>query len=175
MAFSSGAQGFGKVEMPLKIDPWNGQTLSESGVALSHDAQPAADPAAGLDGSLLEGLRPLVAKGAELVPTGTSQFHAADRAFFYVELYEPLLTAANPAALPLVGFRFRVLDRASGQQKEDTGVKMAVSFMRAGSPVVPIVSALPIANLPPGAYKLEVSVMRQTGEPVVRTADFDIN
>jgi hypothetical protein len=97
MAFSSGpdAQGFGKVELPLKIDPWNGQTLSASALALSHEAHPAADLAGGLDGTLLEGLRPLVAKGTEVVPTGTAQFQAGERGFFYLEAYEPLLAAIH--------------------------------------------------------------------------------
>jgi hypothetical protein len=31
-----------------------------------------------------------------------------------------------------------------------------------------------VAGLPAGAYRLEVAVMRQTGEPVVRTGDFGI-
>jgi hypothetical protein len=31
-----------------------------------------------------------------------------------------------------------------------------------------------MANLTPGSYKLEVSVMRPTGDTVVRTADFDV-
>ena len=61
MAFSSDASGahdFGKAELPLNIDRWDGQTLSMSGIALSHDAHPAADLAAGLDVDLLEGMRP---------------------------------------------------------------------------------------------------------------------
>jgi VWFA-related protein len=177
MAIGAGAAdtaSFGKVELPLKIDAWNGQTLSVSGLALSHDAHPAADVAAGLDPSLLEGLRPLVAKGTEVVPTGTSQFRAGERGFVYFEAYEPLLAAAKPDAIPLIGVRFRVLDRATGQQKTDTGVKAAGSFERPGNPAVPIVYAMPF-DLAAGAYRLEVSVMRPTGDPVVRTADFDVN
>ena len=176
MAFTSGEQGFGKVEMPLVVDPWNGQTLAVSGIALSHDAHPAADLAAGLDVSLLEGQRPLVARGTEVVPSGTSQFQTGQPGFFYFEGYEPLLTTAKPdAQIPLIGIRVRVLDRKTGEQKSDTGVRAAGSFERIGTPAVPIVSSLPTATLPPGAYKVEVSVMRQTGNPVVRTADFDVN
>jgi VWFA-related protein len=179
MALSAGEQGFGKVETPLSVEPWNGQTLSMSGIALSHDARPAADLAAGLDVSLLEGMRPLVAKTTEVVPTGTPQFHSGERGFIYFEAYEPQLAAlanAKPdAPLPLVGARIRVLDRATGQQKDDTGVKTIGSFMRPGNPVVPVISVLPTATLPPGAYKLEVSVMHQSGDLVVRTMDFDVN
>jgi len=179
MAFSSdssGAHGFGKVEMPLAIAPWNGQTLSISGLALSHDAHPAADLAAGLDESLLEGPRPLVSRGTEAIPTGTPQFHAGEPGYFYLEAYEPLLGAAKPdAPLPVVGMRVRVLDRATGAQKQDTGFRSVGIYERAGNPVIPILSPLPAAGLPPGAWRLEVSVVRQTGAPMVRTADFDIN
>ncbi len=175
IALSVGEQGFGKVEMPLSIEPWNGQTLGASGLALSHDAHPAADLAASLDVSLLEGQRPLVSKGTEVVPTGTNLFRVGEHGVFYFEAYEPLLTGTKPdATLPPVGVRVRVLDRASGQQKEDTGVKIAGSYMRPGNPIVPIVASIPGSALPAGAYKLEVTVMRPTGEPVVRTADFDI-
>ncbi len=119
MAFSSdssGANGFGKVEMPLTIDPWNGQTLSLSGLALSHEVHPATGLADGLDVSLLQGARPLVSRGSEAVPTGTARFHAGEPGYFYCEAYEPVLAAAKPDALPVVGLRVRVLDRATGQQ-----------------------------------------------------------
>jgi hypothetical protein len=162
--------------MPLTIDPWNGQTLAVSGLALSHDVHSAADLAAGLDVSLLEGARPLVSKGAEAVPTGSPQFHAGEPGYFYFEAYEPLLAAAKPdAPLPLVGVRVRVLDRATGQPKQDTGVRLVGNYEKSGNPTIPIVSPLPVANLPPGAYRLEVSAIRETGDPVVRTTDFDIN
>jgi hypothetical protein len=117
----------------------------------------------------------LIAKGTEVVPTGTSQFQKGEPAFVYFEAYEPLLAAAKQdAPLPLVGVRVRVLDRVTGQQKVDGGVKSVGSYMRAGNPVVPIISPLPTGDLPAGTYRLEVTVMRQTGDPVVRTADFGI-
>jgi hypothetical protein len=179
MAFSSdssGAHGFGKVEMPLTIDPWNGQTLSISGLAFSHDAHPASDLADGLDASLLEGPRPLVSRGTEAVPAGSAQFHAGEPGYFYLEAYEPLLAAAKPnAPPPVVGMRVRVLDRATGQQKQDTDFRSVGVYERAGNPVIPILSPLAVANLAAGGYRLEVSVVRKTGDPVVRTADFDIN
>ena len=177
MAFGSGAGDaeFGKAEMPLAIDPWDGQTLGASAIALSHDAHPAADLTAGLNASLLEGKQSLIAKGTEVVPTGDSSFHTGEQGAFYLEAYEPLLSAAKAdGPLPLIGLRVRVLDRASGQQKSDTGVKSINSFMRPGNPDTPIMSSLPTANLPAGNYRLEITVMRQTGMPLVRTADFDL-
>lgn len=175
MAVSSSEQGFGKAEAPLAIEPWNGQTLGASGLALSHDAHPAADLAAGLDVSLLEGQRPLVAKGTEVTPTGTNTFRAGENAVFFFEAYEPLLESLKAGAeLPLIGVRVRVLERSGGRQVEDSGVKTANSFMRPGNAVIPVMSALPLGKLETGSYRLEVSVMRVTGDKLVRTADFDV-
>ena len=175
MAFSSGEQGFGKVEMPLSIGPWNGQTLAVSGLALSRETHPAADLASGLDASLLEGQRPLVAKAIEAVPTANTVFQTGEPAYVYFEAYEPLLSAGKPdSPLPVVGVREQVLDRATGQSKVDTGVRTVGSFMRPGNPVIPIIASLPGGDLPAGAYRLQVTVMRPTGDPLVGTADFDV-
>jgi VWFA-related protein len=171
LAFSA-ENAFGKVELPLAVAPWNGKDLGASGLALSTDSHPVADLAAGLDSSLLEGQRQLIAKGNEIIPAGTNRFGKGEPAFVYFEAYEPLLTSATEPTP--IGIRVRVLDK-TGQAKSDTGIKTAGSFERPGSAVVPIVSPLPLAGLAPGAYKVEVTVMRQTGDPIVRTADFSVN
>ena len=179
MAFSSGEQGFGKVQMPLTIEPWDGRALSVSGLALSHDAHAVADLASGLDESLLEGARPLVSKGTEVVPTGTNLFHAGERGFLYFEVYEPRIAAlaALPAAvLPTVAVRVRVLDRASGQQKNDSGPLSAANYMERGKATIPIALALPTTGLAAGAYKVEITISHGTGDDgITRLADFDLN
>ena len=39
-------------------------------------------------------MRPLIAGGTEVVPTGTTRFQKKNEpGFFYMEVYEPLLTA----------------------------------------------------------------------------------
>jgi hypothetical protein len=180
MAFSSGDKEFGKVEMPLNIGAWNGQVLSVSGLALSRDAHPMTDGllVAGLDNSLLEGPRPLVAQGVEVLPTGTNQFRSGERGLFYFEVYEPQLgrlPATKPQTLPNVALRIRVLNRATGQQKNDSGPMSAGSHMLPGDPVIPIALGLPLADLSAGSYRLEVSVMDDKGQDaVVRTVDFDM-
>jgi len=176
MAFSEGAEAFGKLESPIAIDPWDGQSLSASGIALSRDAHPSADLTSGLDPSFLEGQRALVSKDTEVIPAGDTQFRNGEPGFYYFEAYEPLLAALKPdSALPLVGVRTRVLDRTSGRPSFDSGVKSAGSYERPGNPVIPILAPLPSSGLPPGKYKLEVTVMRQTGQPVVRTTDFEVS
>ena len=93
------------------------------------------------------------------------------------------IRAALVEALDLVDFgmalltpdlRLRFLNRATGEVDAETGFTSAAIFERAGNPIVPISSMLPLNFLPAGGYKIEVSVMRETGDPVVRTADFDI-
>ena len=175
MIFGAGDQAFAKVEMPLNIAAWDGKALSVSGIALSRDAHPFSSLVAGVDDSLIEGPRPLVSKNTEIVPTGTNQFHAGERAFFYFEIYEPLLAAATAASAPGVGMRIQTLDRATGTQKSDSGVVSVANFMRPGNPVIPIAGNLP-ADLPAGQYRLEVSAVREgTQDAVVRTVDFDVN
>ncbi len=103
-------------------------------------------------------------------------FQTGEQAAFYIEAYEPLLSAVKAdGPLPLVGLRVRVLDRDSGQQKSDTGVKTINSYMRPGNPETPIVSVrcrLPIFRRGNTSWKFPV--MRQTGSPLVRVADFDL-
>jgi hypothetical protein len=177
MAVGSGDQAFGKIEMPLTIDPWNGKDLSMSGLALSHDAHPIGNLAGSLDDLILERVRPLVSQGMEVVPTGVSQFRVGEPGFFYVEVYEPRLEAAAPGSAVAVHIRIRVLDRAKGVQIDDSGLINAASLIRPGHAVIPIAMALPIvsAGLPAGAYRLEVSATAGAGQAaVVRTADFDV-
>jgi hypothetical protein len=171
LAFTSGGESFGKIDLPLVVDPWNGQTLGASGLALSHETKPAADLAGDLDASLLEGDRPLVAKNTEVTPAGNSRFATGEPPFLYFEAYEPRL-AASKTAIP-VGVRVRVLDAATHQQKYDAGVKTVGSFEHPGNPVVPVLTTLP--NLPAGNYEVEVSVMRETGAPIVRTAPLSVH
>ena len=168
---SSGDHGFGKADLPLAIEPWNGQTLSVSGLALSRDAHAAAARDAGLDGLLPERARPLVSNGLEVVPTGTSQFRTGEKGFFYFEVYESPLSARR------ISVRVRILDRATDKQIDDSGPMNADRFVRPGNPVIPIAMTLPIAaaGLPAGAYKLEVSVSDGAAQDgVQRTADFDV-
>ena len=171
LAFTSGGESFGKIDLPLTIDSWNGQALGASGLALSHETKPAADLAGDLDASLLEGDRPLVAKNTEVIPAGNDQFRPGEPAFLYFEAYEPRLAASKTPVL--VGVRVRVLDAVTHQQKYDAGIKSVGSFEHPGNPVVPVLTSLP--GLPAGNYEVEVSIMRETGAPLVRTTALQIH
>ena len=167
VAISSGAHGFGKADLPLTIGPWNGQDLSMSGLALSRDAHPVAPQAGDLDELLLDRARPLVYRGMEVVPTGTSQFRTGEKGFFYFEVYEAPLKPRQ------IAVRVRILDPTTGRQINDSGPLNADSAGQPGSAMIPVAMKLPVVSA--GAYKLEVSVVDGTDQPaVVRTADFDV-
>jgi VWFA-related protein len=176
VAVGSADQAFGRVEKPLEIDPWGGETLTVSALALSDDDRPLPGLTAELHNEMVEGPHRLGSKGRESVPMGGAEFHTNGLAYFYFEVYEPRLaqaTDATPVKPPVI--RIRVLDRKTGQAKEDSGPMDASDWMEPGNPVMPIALTLPVASLAAGAYSLEVRVEHDGGQDaVVRTADFEV-
>jgi hypothetical protein len=171
VAFSSGDQTFGKVEAPLTVDPWDGQRLALSGIALASESQKVSDLTSDLDPSLTEGRKRLVAKSVEVSGSGSNRFHRSAPCFAYLEIYDPPLAGPNP---PTVGLAMRILDQGTGEQKQ-AGAVGAASFIRPGNPVVPVLLSVPIAALSPGSYRLEVKASHSPGnDSVIRTVDFRV-
>lgn len=166
VAFGSGAANsgnFGKIEVPLEVEPWNGSELAVSGVALSRETHPAGD--LGLT-SLVEDRTPLVAQGAEFIPSGSNQFAKSEAGFFYLEVYDP-----DPAS---VNVRLRVVDRKSGASKWDSGsIKLPLQG-NAGKVAIPAGASLQINTLAAGPYQLEITASDAAGKQVKRTADFEV-
>jgi len=158
LAFSSGGQGFGKLEAPLNVEPRTAGELALSGVVLSKEARPAADMGLVPGVSLAGDRTPLVAQGMQVIPTGSNQFMGSEQAFFYFEVY-----AANPAS---VSAQVRILDRKSGASKWDSGPAKLSVAQQGG--------ILPVNSVPPGAYQLEVTAVDASGKRVTRTVDFEV-
>jgi len=170
VVFSSGGESFGKLEFPLLIDPYDGKKFTMSTVVLSKEMHPVSEMTASLDAAMLEDRSPLVSQGIELIPSGSDQFKKTDHAAFYVEVYDPLLVGATP---PKVAIQVRVFDRATNDKKIDSGG--AISEAKAGNPMVPIGLRIPLENLPPGSYRLELKAMDSAGNTSPqRTADFEV-
>jgi VWFA-related protein len=157
VAFGQGDASFGKLQMPLAIEPWTGD-FGLSGLALSKETHSAADLGLGL-GSGLEGRTPLVAQGAQVVPSGSARFAKSEPAFFYFEVYGPDALKAR--------VRVRVLDRKTGEQKWDGGSFSLTAQSNAGK--------LPVDSLAAGSYQVEVTATDSAGKEVKRTADFETN
>jgi VWFA-related protein len=153
---------FGKLQVPLVIDPWTGG-FGLSALALSKETHPMVD--LGLDPAL-EGRTPLVAQGAQVVPSGSREFAKSEPAFVYFEIYGP--------EAPTARVRMRFLDRKTGQQKWDGGLINLPAQSNGGNALVSAGAKLPVDSLSPGAYQLEVTAADSTGKQVKRTADFEI-
>lgn len=154
---------FGKVEMPLNIDPWNGSELSLSGLVLSRETHPAGD--LGLSLSIGDEM-PLVAGGMQVVPYGSGTFVKSGPGFFYFELYD-----ADPASVTV---RVRALDRKTGDAKWDSGNTKLPLPANGGKPSLPAMANLPLNALTPGDWRLEVTARDAAGTLATRTVDFKV-
>lgn len=173
VVFAAGGQSFGKMEMPLVVDPYDGKQFSMSALALSKEARKASDLGTGLDALLLEDRVPLIAQGMQLVPTGSDHFQKAGFAAFYMEIYEPLLVTAQPPNLPVVAFQLRILDKM-GQPKEDTGLMRVDVPAKPGGPILPVAGRIPTTSLTPGPYVLEIKARDNAGKEFQRSANIEI-
>ena len=172
VVLSAGGDAFGKFEMPLQIDAYDGKHFSLGGVALANNAQKLGDIPTSLDAALLEDRTPLVVHGLQIMPSGTNRFKRDENVIVYSEIYEPLLTSDNP---PKVGLGYRILDRASKKEVMFTGVVTADEFIRKGNPVVPVGLKVNVKDLAPGAYCLVMQAVDAAGNKAPnRIVDFDV-
>jgi VWFA-related protein len=169
VVFSSGNESFGKLQLPLLIDPYDGKQLSMSGVALSNEMQRVADLSTGLDSQLLGDRTPLVVQGIQLVPSASNRFKKTDNVAVYAEVYAPLLAGANP---PQVAVELTIVDRKTGEKKLDAASRAA---SQAGSSVAPVGLKVPVATLAAGSYRVELRALDSVGNSAKpRTADFEL-
>lgn len=172
VAFSSGGAAFGKLETPLTVDPYDGKQFILSSVALSKEVHRTSQLETGLDAELLQGRTPLVSQGMQITPAGTNRFKKTDIAVVYLEIYEPGLLTAPP---PDVGLELKVVDRKTGEMKQDTGLMKMNDVARPESPVIPIGLKLPIASLTAGSYRVELQAKDSAGRSTtLRSADFEL-
>jgi len=170
VVFSSGSETFGKLEMPILIDPYPGQQFSISGVALSNNLRRASDVSTDLDSQLLEDRTPLLAEGFQISPSASNHFKKTDTAAIYAEVYEPLLKNPNP---PDVAFELIIVERTSGQEKLHLGNRTPKG--KAGNPVIPLGLKLPVATLASGSYRLQLRAVDSVGNSSkTRSVDFEV-
>jgi VWFA-related protein len=169
IVFNSGNETFGKLQVPLVVDPYDGKQFSMSGVALSNQFHRVSDLSTGLDSELLADRTPLVVQGVQVVPSDNNRFKKTDNAAVFVEIYAPLLMGPKP---PQVGVELMVVDRKTGEKKVDVASRAA---NQPGSAVAPIGLKLPVATLAPGSYRVELRALDSVGNATkARTADFEV-
>lgn len=174
VVFSSGGESFGKLEAPLVVEPYQPSQFALSSIALSRQVMGASALGLGLDASLLEDKTPLIANNVRVVPSGSNQFGKSEPPLFYCEVYEPLLESPDPKNPLVVAIQLRILDRKTGEQKEDTGIMRIELPKDTGNPVIRLAERIPAEKLTPGAYSLEMTAMDNSGKTAKRLADFDM-
>jgi VWFA-related protein len=172
VVFSSGSESFGKIVVPLVIEPYDGKQFSLSALALSNEFHPVSEMATGLDAALLEDRKPLVTRGMQIVPSASDHFKTTDNVALYVEVYAPALLGANP---PKVGVEIRVTDRKTGKQISDVGVSDLSGSIQAGNPVIPLGLKLPLTSPTAGSYRVELRALDSIGgNTSFHSADFEL-
>ncbi|HTS49199.1 MAG TPA: VWA domain-containing protein [Bryobacteraceae bacterium] len=174
VVFSSGGESFGKIEKPLVVDSYDGQKFSMSAMAFSTDYRAASSMGSDLDALLIEDRTPLVTQGVQMIPTGSNRFKNTDKPAVYFELYEPLLTAAEPPKEVAVALQLQVIDVKSGEQKSDSGLYRIPVPEKKGNPAIPTGVQIPVASLTPGTYRLIMSALDSAGSKTQRWADFEV-
>lgn len=173
VVFGSGAESLGKLEAPLAIDSYDGKQLSLSSLALSKELHPVSQTQGELDADLMEGRTPLVIQGMQVIPAANYHFKKTDPAMLYVEVYEPLLTGANP---PKLAIEMKILDVKTGRAEVDGDITDTQSLIKMGNPVVPVGLKIPIEKLAPGSYLLELRALDSAGNgSSVRAAEFVVD
>ncbi|HTS06629.1 MAG TPA: VWA domain-containing protein [Candidatus Eisenbacteria bacterium] len=172
LAFNSGNETFGKLDTPLNVLPYDGSKIAVSSVALSNNLVKVADLNAAFDTEILQDNKPLVVRGMQIFPSATNHFKKTDNAAAYVEVYDPLLAGDKP---PQIGLEYRIVDKKSGENKIDVGVTDTKDQIKVGNPAVPIGLRLPLDQLPPGSYRVDLRAEDSLGNKTgFHTADFEL-
>jgi VWFA-related protein len=169
VAFSSGGDGFGKVEAPVTIEPYDSTKFFMSGLVLSKDAHPAAS-----DLSFLDDRVPLIVNNVQITPAGTNHFSKSERGFVYGELYEPDFLADEIKDQIALGVQMQIVDRKSNTVKLDSGLVRIDPKPLPGNPVVPFGLKLDFSALPAGSYLIHVGGGDSKGRQFARIVMFEL-
>jgi VWFA-related protein len=175
LVFSSGASQFGKLETPLKIDPWEGSEFALSGLALSKEVHPAKEMVGGLDQDLLENRVPLIVNGVQVIPTGTNHFSKSEKGYIYAEIYEPALALPETKEPPALGVDLRLLDGKTGAVIKDFGLSRLNHNGTLGNPAVPVALVLNVNEMAVGSYLVAITAVDAANHQVTRTMPIQID
>lgn len=153
---------FGRTEVPLEVAPWDGKQLAMSSIALStsvRDAAVAAKEAS--EANFAPQYVPLVSRGIEFTLAGDDRFAKSERLFGYFEVYEPLLASD---LVVKVQAEMRIVDANTGKLRQQLESVDAAEYRELGSTALRVGREIPISELTPGDYRLEVRATDSTGK-----------
>jgi VWFA-related protein len=176
VAFSSGANQFGRLERPLVIESWDPDQFTISSLALSRALRPVPGATTDFDPDLLENRVPLVVGDLQFVPSGSNRFKKTERAFVYAEIYEPAMVKLEMQEkdVPAVTVRMELLDPKTGELKKDLGITRAQMPPLTGNPRVPVGLVVSAPELAPGLYRLRVVATDSLGHAIARSTGIEL-
>jgi VWFA-related protein len=169
VVLSGGGQNFGKYEVPLHIDSYDGTAFNLSGIALTKHLERISDLGGAFDADLMADRTPLVVHQMEIVPSGSNHFKKTDKVALYAQIYAPQAANANPPSLRVA---YQMVDQKTGKPVFATGTLDASPFIEKGNPVVPLALTIPLDTVAPGSYRIELQAGQVNGgSSPVRTVD----
>jgi len=150
VVLSSGGEGFAKMEMPLRIDAYDGTKFTLGGIVLSSTTQPVDQIPTEVDATLLEDRKPLIVNGIQITPAASYAFKKSDWVTLYSEAYEPLLKTESTKVLT----GYRIFDKNTNKEVYFTGGVPMDPFITKGNPVIPFALKVDTTKLAPGSYRL---------------------
>jgi len=169
LIFRTGKDRFGVLETPLAVDPFQSGKLAMSAVALSHDVQPITEDNAQM--GLRMGEKPLIFNRKRVTVAGSNLLLKTGIGEAYFEVYMPPPKDAQPASLTM---RLRLFDQPGNQPVDDSGDIDLSALAIASGRTVPVGLKLPLATIPAGSYRAEISVKDSAGGEAVRSVQFRV-
>ncbi len=171
---SDGKKNFGRAEIPLRVEPFDGKQLMISDIVsggILRDASSILRDAARIAPAPLVPT-PLVSKNVEFFPGTDFGIPVFTPLSFYFEIYEPLLTAQTPN----VFFSLKITNLENGLPMMNTGPMSAANWVLPGNEVIPIGLKIATGRLPIGSYQLEVQASDSAGRQTAwRAAKFTVH
>jgi VWFA-related protein len=167
VVFRSAKDRFGAVEAPLAIEPFNVAQLSLSAIALSRSVQPISQEAAQDEAGA--GEFPLIFRGNRITVSGSDNLPRAATAEAYFEIYDPPVAGGGKVQLTM---RIRLLDAQGNQERWNSGDVDLSALAKPGDRAIPVAVRLPVAGLPAGAYRAELTVADSAGGKAARRINF---
>jgi hypothetical protein len=167
LVFRSSKDRFGTAELPLVIEGLQPARIALSSIALSRDVRPISPEDA--QDAEETGEVPFTFRGNRISVSGSDVMPRTGTAEACFEAYRPAATGPAAARLTL---HLRLLDEATNGERWNSGEVDLSDLANPGDRIIPVALRLPVASLPPGKYRAELTVADGTGTGATRVVSF---